>query len=172
MENMAIHIHELLIKETKRRILYESIPRIRKCLSMLSEEQVWFRPNLQSNSAGNLVLHVCGNARQWICSGLGNQPDYRNRHAEFAEKGPLSNEKLFALLDNCENDIEIVLDSLVPEQLIKAVKVQGFDETGISVLIHVVEHFSYHTGQIAYLTKGLKNISTGFYDGLNLDSTG
>ena len=44
-------------------------PKIERCLEKLSDEQIWWRPNEESNSIGNLVLHVCGNARQWIVAG-------------------------------------------------------------------------------------------------------
>ena len=42
-------------------------------------------------------------------------------------------------------------------------------ETGLTILIHVTEHFSYHTGQIAYITKLLSDKSLGFYDGVSLE---
>ena len=47
-------------------------------------------------------------------------------------------------------------------------EVQGFTFSGIGVAIHVTEHLSYHTGQIAFLTKQIKNIDLGFYDGMDL----
>ena len=49
------------------------------CLSSLPEEEIWKRPNSHSNSVGNLILHLCGNARQWIISGIGgpNRADHR-----------------------------------------------------------------------------------------------
>jgi hypothetical protein len=46
-------------------------PRLSVALQRLSDEDLWWRPNDASNSAGNLVLHLCGNARQWIVSGVG-----------------------------------------------------------------------------------------------------
>jgi len=61
--------------------------RIDRCLSLLTEEEIWWRPNAASNSAGNLVLHLCGNVRQWIISGLGGAPDVRVRDKEFSERG-------------------------------------------------------------------------------------
>jgi uncharacterized damage-inducible protein DinB len=47
--------------------------------------------------------------------------------------------------------------------------VQGFEVTGFSVVVHVIEHFSYHTGQITTLTKFLTNKDTGYYAGIDLN---
>ena len=55
----------------------ENTPKIIKCLDDLSEEQIWVRSNKASNSMGNILLHLCGNIRQYIISSLGGQPDIR-----------------------------------------------------------------------------------------------
>jgi uncharacterized damage-inducible protein DinB len=48
-------------------------------------------------------------------------------------------------------------------------QVQGFSLTGIGIIIHVTEHYSYHTGQIALLTKLLKDRDLAFYAGIDLN---
>ena len=53
----------------------------------LSDEQIWTRPYPYGNSIGNLVLHLCGNVRQWIVSGIGGKPDVRVRDREFSAHG-------------------------------------------------------------------------------------
>ena len=157
-----------LQKETKRRILEEFIPRIIKCLSLLKDEEIWYRPNLESNSIGNLVLHIEGNARQWLISGLGGAKDQRNRKIEFEEKGPLPKIQLIEKLNLLYRDIEFILNKIDLKNLITLRRVQVFDETGLAILIHAIEHFSYHTGQIAYATKMITNSQLGFYADLNL----
>jgi uncharacterized damage-inducible protein DinB len=152
-----------LIAETKRRIIGESIPRIKKCLNVLSEQEIWFKPNDHSNSVGNLVLHLCGNVTQWIGSGLGKMPDNRLRDLEFSEKGPLPTTKLTEALDRLIPLIENTLDNLTEEDFLQLHKVQVYQETGVNILVHVVEHFSYHTGQIAFFTKWRKNMDMNFY---------
>jgi uncharacterized damage-inducible protein DinB len=42
----------------------------------------------------------------------------------------------------------------------------------LSILVHVVEHFSYHTGQIAYAVKAGKDLDLGFYRGVDLNRKG
>lgn len=159
----------LLLEEVRRRLFQESWPRLKQCLALLSEEEIWARPNPASNSAGNLVLHLCGNARQWIVSGLGGAPDDRRRDREFAETGPLPRAHLLDLLDRLEPDILEVLNRLSEEDLLKTYTIQGFQENGISVLVHVVEHFSYHVGQVSYLVKAKKNLDLNYYGGLDLN---
>lgn len=163
---------ELLVQEVRRRLIEESIPRIKKCLAELNTEEVWYRPNDNSNSVGNLVLHLCGNVRQWLLSGLGGYPDHRNRQQEFDERGPFPTSILIRHLDELMEEAEKVLNKLTAEQLLQTFEIQGFRETGVSILVHVVEHFSYHTGQITYYVKWRKNINTDYYRGINLNVIG
>lgn len=153
----------LFMKEIERRLFEESIPRLHKCLGLLSEQEIWQRPNAETVSAGNLVLHLCGNARQWILAGLCGHPDSRQRQKEFDEKGPLPIKKLITQLNVLEKDLRLALKQVKPADLIKDYKVQVFKENGISILVHVVEHFSYHVGQVTYIVKSLKNVDTNYY---------
>lgn len=163
------NFHQTLIAEVKRRLIEESIARARKCLHLLSEEDIWYKPNTESNSVGNLILHLCGNARQWVIAGFGRAKDVRERQAEFDEEGPMPTERLIELLDTLEKDLIKVLDSLKEEELLQMHKVQVFEENGIAILIHVVEHFSYHVGQITYFVKARKNIDTAYYGDMELE---
>jgi len=165
-------VKELLVEEVKRRLFEEGIPRIKKCLEELTDHEVWLRLNENSNSVGNLVLHLCGNVRQWVLTGLDQQPDIRVRDEEFDERGPLDKSILIQKMDKLEVDINEFLNRMPNDILIKKVRVQGFDENGLSVLVHVVEHFSYHVGQIAFFTKWKKNMDIGFYENLDLNTTG
>ena len=131
------------------------LPRIAACLRELSSEQTWWRPNPASNSVGNLVLHLEGNVRQWIVSGLGATPDRRERDLEFAETGPILSRTLIARLRRAVTDAARVMDKLDDEALAKTYSIQGFRVTGLHAVFHVAEHFSHHAGQIILLTKSL-----------------
>ena len=161
---------QLFTTEIKRRLFEESQMRIERCLNELNEADIWWRPNENSNSVGNLVLHLCGNARQWILAGLGGAADQRRRQTEFDERGPISRAELILKVRDLMNEIDEVLDSLGTEDLERPIVVQGFDETGLSILIHVVEHFSYHVGQMAYIVKARLDKQTNFYGGINLEN--
>lgn len=171
MENkLAVQITQALVQEFERRVMGESIPRIQKCLNLLSEEEVWHRPNENIVSVGNLILHLCGNARQWILSGVGEQIDHRERNAEFEERGPIAKNQLIEQMDQVGGAIRNVLQNLEPEILLEKRSVQAFEESVLSMLVHVIEHFSYHTGQITFLTKSLKNVNTKYYGNVDLNA--
>ncbi|MFK7971985.1 MAG: DinB family protein [Bacteroidia bacterium] len=165
-------IFPLITQEVRRRLFEESVSRVKKCLNMLSEDQVWARPNDSLVSIGNLVLHCMGNARQWLGTGLGGLQDNRKRDDEFEQKGPIPTSHLIDMLEDLEEELEGVLQKLSPEDLVKPIRIQGFEENGMSILIHVIEHFSYHVGQISVHTKLLLNTDLGYYDSLDLNITG
>lgn len=129
------------------------LPRIEKCLAQLSEDEIWWRPNPVSNSAGNLVLHLCGNIRQWIISGLGGTEDIRERDQEFAEQGPVPRAQLIDLLRRTVREACRILARLPDAALTKRYTIQGYTVSGLYAVFQVAEHFSHHAGQIIYLTK-------------------
>ena len=149
--------------------LNQNTPRIIKCLAQLSEEEVWHRPNENSNSIGNLILHLCGNIRQYAISSLGNVPDNRIRDLEFYTREGYSKSELIEKLTQTVDDAVMVINCSTKTNLLQPRLVQGFNLTGIGIIIHVTEHYSYHTGQIAYYTKMVKDRDLGFYANVNLN---
>ena len=142
----------------------EYLPKIERCLEQLNDEQIWWRANEESNSIGNLVLHLCGNARQWIVCGLGSEPDARVRDAEFARRDPLPRAELLQLLRSTVVDVENTLRQLNPSTLLQKRTIQGSEVDALQAIFHVTEHFSMHTGQIVMLTKLLTASDLRFYD--------
>jgi len=120
---------------------------------MLPEKEIWWRPNAASNSAGNLVLHLSGNVRQWIVSGLGNAQDNRDRDREFAERGPTPRRALVEMIRKTVDEACSILGRLSEDSLLRIHSIQGFRVSGMYAVSHVVEHFAYHTGQIIFVTK-------------------
>jgi uncharacterized damage-inducible protein DinB len=66
--------------------------------------------------------------------------------------------------------IEEKIELISPTMLLQHYEVQGFQENGVSILIHVTEHFSYHVGQITHITKLLNNLDTGYYADVDLNA--
>ena len=145
-------------------MLEEYLPKIERCLERLNDEQIWWRANEESNSIGNLVLHLCGNARQWIVSGVGGETDAREREAEFAQRDVISRDELIALLRSTLADVGRVLKALNPATLLERRTIQGSDVDVLQAIFHVTEHFSMHAGQIFLLTKLLTATDLRFYD--------
>ena len=138
-------------------------PKIFRCLEEMDEDQIWWRPNAESNSIGNLILHLCGNARQWIISGVGNKTDVRERQQEFDELGPLPVEVLKHKLSTMLEEACAVILNLEEEGLFESRTLQGNEVTVMEAIYHVVEHFSMHTGQIIYITKLHRGKDLAFY---------
>ncbi len=153
MKKQQLSLASPLLRETRRVLVEIYPPRIIRCLKLLSEEEIWWRPNRASNSVGNLVLHLQGNVRQWIICGLGGQADQRDRDREFAEAGPLPRRALLAGLRKTVKEADQVLTSVREPDLVRKLSIQGYEATGLQVLWHVAEHFAFHAGQIIYVTK-------------------
>jgi uncharacterized damage-inducible protein DinB len=160
-----------IIAGFEKHVFNESYQRIFDCLDLLSENEVWHKPNDASNSVGVLIVHLIGNAQQWVVSSLGGIQDNRNRAAEFTLNGEFKKLELLAALAELKQRLELTLEGLTDEKLISKYEVQCYQETGFAILVHVIEHFSYHTGQIALLTKLIKDQDLGFYNHLDLGKT-
>jgi len=165
---MDQQIATIFLAEIERRLFAECFPRLTKCISMLSEEQIWSRPNQISNSLGNIVLHLKGNTRQWMGTTFGGRSDDRRRAAEFSESGPLPKAHLLRMVSELQTDLEGIFKEIKQEDLLKEYDVQVYRETGLAILVHVTEHFSYHVGQATYLVKMLTGRPTGYYEGQDL----
>ena len=152
------------IQKAHELIRDEYLPKIERCLEKLTDEQIWWRPNEESNSIGNLLLHLSGNARQWIVCGLGGEPDERRRQGEFDERRIIPRAELLAQLRTTVTDVGDTLEKFDPARLLEKYTIQGTASTGLAAIFHVTEHFSMHTGQIIMLTKMLANIDLVFYD--------
>lgn len=141
------------LDEAQFRLKRQHLPHIVACLRALSEEEIWWRPNDASNSVGNMVLHLAGNVRQWIISGVGGTADVRQRDKEFSERGPLPRQGLIILLRASVNEACSVLAHTPTDSLGAPFSQQGFRMSRLRAIAHVVEHFAYHSGQIIYVAK-------------------
>lgn len=129
------------------------LPKIERCLSLLTDEDVWWRANEASNSVGNLILHLSGNVQQWIVGGVGNLPYQRDRQHEFAERSIIARAELLTRLKTTLAQADQVLAEIEPAQLLERREIQGCDVTVLEAILRIVQHFGLHTGQIMLLTK-------------------
>lgn len=161
-----------LVDELVKNALYrmdENTRMIKISLADISEEELWQPPNTSLNSIANLLLHVYGNMTQYIISSLGGYEDIRQRDAEFSKRGGHTKAELFIKLEHTVDTAKRVIFDASPEQLVRIRSVQGFSFSGVGTIMHAVEHYSYHTGQIAFWVKLLKNRDLGFYKEVDLN---
>jgi uncharacterized damage-inducible protein DinB len=152
------------------RKLRQNVDRLDKCLARLTEDQIWSRGHESENAVGNLLLHLAGNVRQWIISGVGAAPDTRDRDSEFNAEAGHSKTELFATLNATVEEACRVIEPLTPDRLAALIHVQKYDVSVLEAIYHVVEHFGQHTGQIIFATKLLTGEELGFYTHLKRSS--
>ena len=137
--------------------------RICACLDILDAEQIWQRASENENAIANLVLHLCGNLRQWIGFGVAGNPDIRERALEFASRGRIDVPELKKRLRGAMEEAVSAIRELTPEALGQPTKIQSYEVSVFEAVYHVVEHFAGHTGQIIFATKRLTGQDLAFY---------
>ncbi len=167
----------LFLRHARFRLLEDYFVKISAAVDRLDDEQVWRRPNESSNSIGNLMLHLSGNIRQWIISGVGGADDTRDRPGEFAARGQMAKNDLINRLKTSLDEVDAVLMRVEDEcaatgsdaPLQRVCKPQAYEVTVFDAIFHVVEHFSYHTGQIIFAAKWLAEGQLSFYEDSRLN---
>ena len=157
-------IGEAFVQRSRTYLKADYLPRIRRAVGELSQEDLWWRPNHASNSVGNLLLHLAGNIRQWVVSGIGGAQDRRCRDQEFSAFAGSSAIDLLADLEAAVEEVDSVLAALSPKQLLERRVIQGMEVSVLDAIYHVVEHFSTHTGQILYVVKLRTGKDLGFWE--------
>ena len=159
---------ELFLARSRYYLSSEYLPKIKKCVDALPADAIWRRANESSNSIGNLLLHLAGNVRQWIVEGIGGKDVHRDRASEFSAREGASGRELIENLDRALAEADSVLAGLTSADLTRPYVMQERDNTVLTAIYHVVEHFAMHTGQIVLLTKSYAPDTIHFYD----DSSG
>lgn len=163
-ESLSLELGRVFLSQAAGHLSEDFMPKIKACLRTLDEGDVWWRGSEVENSVGNLLLHLAGNVRQWIISGLGGEEDLRRRAEEFAARGGIEGRAACERLEAAVAEAVAVLRGLKPEALMEEKTIQGYKLTALQAVFHVVEHFSYHTGQIVYIAKLRAGQDMKFYN--------
>ncbi len=148
----------------RRRLQKEYLPKIQKCFDELSDDDIWWRTHETDNCIGNLILHLSGNIRQWIITGIGGAQDIRNRPLEFSERNHIPKVELLKKFENTLREADIVLEHFDVTKLLEVRRFQKWDHTCLDAISHVVEHVAQHMGQIIYITKLRKEKDMKFFN--------
>ena len=139
--------------QSARDVLSEGFRKIEHCVNQLTDEQVWWRDRPQMNSIANLMLHLSGNVRQWIVSGVGGEADNRNRPAEFSDRSDRTKGEILAILQGTCGEADAAMARQTAADLVSPRKIQGFDSDVTSAIMHCISHFRGHTQEIIHLTR-------------------
>ena len=142
-----------LLTDARALLRSSYLVKLEGCLDLLGEDDIWWRANDASNSIGNLMLHLDGSTRMWILRVAGGRQIVRNRDAEFAERGPIAKSALLARLRSTLAEVDEVLAALNEGTLLERRQSPQGEVTVLWAVLHAVEHFAMHTGQIITLTK-------------------
>ena len=167
-----MELNEKLIIEIKKNSIYrleENLRMVLICIDKITEKDLWKKPSKKGVALGNQIIHIVGNMTQYLISSLGEKKINRERDKEFKIDKRITKSSLINMLSNTIQESKKTITKLSMENLLKIREVQVYTLSGIGCLIHAVEHFSYHTGQIALLTKNITNNDLGFYDGIDLN---
>lgn len=140
------------------------LPKVRLACAPLTDADVWWRPVEGSNSIGVLLVHMAGNARQYIVSGVGGAPMTRDRDAEFATDGGLTRDEVVAHFATAIRECDAVLAALPAAALGDRHVIQGRELTTLAAVVQVVEHVAGHVGQVIQLAKWRAPGTIRFYE--------
>lgn len=134
-------------------LLDQSMDKIQHCLEQLDDRQIWWRPQPQLNSIGNLLLHVAGNLRQWSTVSLAGLPDDRERDEEFSVEQDIPKRDLLEHVESTVSEAKRSIAELSSEKLLNSLTVQGFEVSYLEAITHTCAHFQGHTHQIILMTR-------------------
>jgi uncharacterized damage-inducible protein DinB len=126
---------------------------IGQCLDVITEADLWWRPDEKSNALGNILLHLIGSNRLYVGYGVGARSIERDRASEFTARG---NPGRAAIVDAWNETVTMmreVLDGLSPSQLMETTDRTGKTTTIASILLHASHHTAAHMGQVVWITK-------------------
>ncbi len=162
MNTLAAHV----VSESCQYLEEVYLARLLRALEVLPASDLWWRPHEDALSVGNILLHLEGNVRQWILSGIDGRSDDRDRAAEFATDDGPDGELLFATLAATVRDACDVIGRMDGAALVRPLTIQGTETNGVRAVLHVVEHFSWHVGQVVWIAKARAGARHGlaFFD--------
>ncbi|MGZ5475590.1 MAG: DinB family protein [Thermoanaerobaculia bacterium] len=150
---MADQVADVTLDALRVRITQVLPAQIRACLDKLSDEEIWSRPNEESNSVGNLVLHLTGSLNHYLNRGLGGIEFNRDRDAEFAERQHIPHAELRERFDDMVRKAEQTFTTITSERLAQPSVEPKMNRLVVEDLINIASHLATHTGQILWITK-------------------
>jgi uncharacterized damage-inducible protein DinB len=146
-------LESTLLHLVRSRMIEDYPTQIGECLAVITEEDVWWRPDESSNALGNIMLHLIGSNRLYIGYGIGGRSVERDRAAEFTARG---NRDRAAILREWENTVAMmrdVFDGLDATRMMERTDRTGKSTTMASILLHASHHTAAHMGQVVWITK-------------------
>jgi len=129
-----------------------------QAIKQLSEDDIHWTLNEESNSVAVIVTHLSGNmVSRWgdFLNSDGEKPD-RNRDQEFFDNIS-SKTELIETLEKGWNTLFEALNNLSEIDLLKNVYIRGESHSVLEAIERQLAHYAYHIGQIVYIGKQIKS---------------
>jgi hypothetical protein len=150
--------HQYLDSVLKRFMEYKTLGE--KAMLQLKDEDLQWMPNSESNSIALIIQHMHGNMMSRWTNFLteDGEKEWRQRDLEFEDQ-QLTRK---ALMDRWEAGWKVVfttIGSLQPNDLNKTVTIRSQPLIVIDAINRQFAHYSYHIGQIVYISKMIKELA-------------
>jgi hypothetical protein len=140
-------------------VRFKSVKKLgEKAIEQLSESDIHWTYNEESNSVAVIVKHLNGNmVSRWTnFLTTDGEKEYRKRDQEFTNDIP-SKAELLHMWEKGWTQLFATLTELKEDDLLKETKIRGESHVVIDAIERQLAHYSYHIGQIVYIGKQLKN---------------
>ena len=152
---MSHDLDSTVLHVSRLRLTTDYPGQIDACLNILSDDELWWRPNEHSNAVANLVLHLSGSNRYYFGHVIAGRDVARDRAADFAARHTCSRAAIVERWAEARRITEDVLNTMPPAQLMQTTDRSGKLTTYAQSLLHVTHHNAAHMGQIVWITKML-----------------
>ena len=129
-----------------------------KAMEQITEEEMYYSRNEDSNSVAILIKHISGNMISRFTNFLttdGEKPD-RNRDGEFTRE-VLSRTELMRRWEAGWKCLFDTLSTLSSDDLLKEVIINKEKHSVLRALTRALVHYANHTGQIVYICKEIRS---------------
>ncbi|HOZ88487.1 MAG TPA: DUF1572 family protein [Bacteroidia bacterium] len=125
-----------------------------KTFGQLSEEQLFFKYNDESNSIATIVKHLRGNMMSRWTDFLTSdgEKEWRQRDGEF-ENDLKTKSEVIKIWNEGWNCLFSAIGPLTAADLSKTVYIRNQGHTVEEAIIRQLAHYPYHVGQIVYVGK-------------------
>jgi uncharacterized damage-inducible protein DinB len=135
-----------------------------KTIEQLSEADIVWRPTAESNSIANLVAHIWGTVHQRVEIIFFDVPDTRDRDKEFEIGLIMSKEEAIRLISKSfDIIIQVLVDMKLEPEVLQSQPYLNMapltysslnnQSTVLDVMMQMMNHLPFHTGQITYIAK-------------------
>ena len=125
-----------------------------KAMAQVDDEQLNWQANEDSNSISNIVKHLWGNMLSRWTNFLteDGEKQWRQRDAEF-EHEVMNRQTLMQRWEEGWKCLFDALDSITDDDLGRIIYIRNEGYTILNAINRQISHYSYHVGQIVYISK-------------------